>query len=317
MVLCVNGGTAMKIGTHNGVFHADDVFACAIISTLSKEESEFVRTRDQALLDECDVVVDVGGTHHAPSGRFDHHQKGGAGARPNGVPYSSAGLVWKHYWHDFLGEALYHLDVPVYGSWYTRPLMEKVDRDLIQGIDAADSGFKLFTGGEPVAEGIRAQSVSKVISGFNPTWLEETSFDEAFKLAVFFARNVLLRTVASAVAVLRAESAFLAACEGEGAVVVLDQTVPWAYDIQVPDGKLFVVFPAASGEQWMAQAVPPHPGSFAQRKSLPETWRGLRGSELAELTGVEDAIFCHNGLFICGAVSKEGALALAQLAVAT
>ena len=36
-----------------------------------------------------------------------------------------------------------------------------------------------------------------------------------------------------------------------------------------------------------------------------------------EMTKVEDAIFCHPGLFICGAKSKEGAIALAKLAINT
>lgn|GEM_PF-6359412 len=42
----------------------------------------------------------------------------------------------------------------------------------------------------------------------------------------------------------------------------------------------------------------------------------LDGDALAALTGVADATFAHRGLFIAGAVSREGALALAQLAVA-
>lgn len=33
------------------------------------------RTRDQKLLDECDIVVDVGGVFDPERRRFDHHQK--------------------------------------------------------------------------------------------------------------------------------------------------------------------------------------------------------------------------------------------------
>ena len=52
----------MKIGTHNGAFHCDEVLACAMLKQLTEyKEAEIVRTRDQALLDECDIVVDVGG----------------------------------------------------------------------------------------------------------------------------------------------------------------------------------------------------------------------------------------------------------------
>ncbi len=59
----------MKIGTHNGAFHCDEALACAILKTLPQyKEAEIVRTRDQAILDTCDIVVDVGGV-------FDHEKK--------------------------------------------------------------------------------------------------------------------------------------------------------------------------------------------------------------------------------------------------
>ena len=42
----------------------------------------------------------------------------------------------------------------------------------------------------------------------------------------------------------------------------------------------------------------------------------LRDQALADVTGVADAVFCHNGVFIAGAKSKQGALQLAAMAVA-
>jgi uncharacterized UPF0160 family protein len=38
--------------------------------------------------------------------------------------------------------------------------------------------------------------------------------------------------------------------------------------------------------------------------------------ELAQVTGVADAVFCHNKLFMAVAKSKEGAIKLAELALA-
>ena len=38
---------------------------------------------------------------------------------------------------------------------------------------------------------------------------------------------------------------------------------------------------------------------------------------VAEITGVEDAVFCHNHRFICAAESKEGAIKLAKLALSS
>ena len=52
----------MKIGTHNGSFHCDEVLACAMLKHLPDyKEAEIVRTRDQSILEKCDIVVDVGG----------------------------------------------------------------------------------------------------------------------------------------------------------------------------------------------------------------------------------------------------------------
>ena len=53
---------------------------------------------------------------------------------------------------------------------------------------------------------------------------------------------------------------------------------------------------------------------FLRRKYFPESWAGKRDSELAGITGVLDAVFCHNHRFIAVAGSKEGAFALAKLA---
>jgi uncharacterized UPF0160 family protein len=38
-------------------------------------------------------IFDIGGEYEEENNLFDHHQKGGAGVRENGVQYSSFGLV--------------------------------------------------------------------------------------------------------------------------------------------------------------------------------------------------------------------------------
>jgi len=51
------------------------------------------------------------------------------------------------------------------------------------------------------------------------------------------------------------------------------------------------------------------------RKGLPETWRGVRGEMLANISGVPDASFCHTSGFIAGAKSKNGVLQMAKIAL--
>lgn len=50
----------MIIATHNGKFHADDVFGVALLTDLYPDAT-IVRTRDPQMLDTADIVLDVGG----------------------------------------------------------------------------------------------------------------------------------------------------------------------------------------------------------------------------------------------------------------
>ena len=76
---------------------------------------------------------------------------------------------------------------------------------------------------------------------------------------------------------------------------------------------LFVVYPKRQG--WGLEAVPRALGSFENRRDLPAAWAGLDGPELARLTGVEDALFCHAKRFLAVARSREGIAALAKQAL--
>lgn len=65
--------------THNGVFHADEVFACALIKSFISNEVEILRTRDKVLIDEAirskfTYVLDIGGIYCENDLNFDHHQ---------------------------------------------------------------------------------------------------------------------------------------------------------------------------------------------------------------------------------------------------
>jgi uncharacterized UPF0160 family protein len=94
--------------THNGSFHSDDIFACATISLIlekKKQKFEIIRTRDEKIIPTGDYVFDVGGVYNPKKNRFDHHQKGGAGKRVNGIEYASIGLVWKKFGKELAGSA--------------------------------------------------------------------------------------------------------------------------------------------------------------------------------------------------------------------
>jgi uncharacterized UPF0160 family protein len=90
---------AITVKTHNGVFHADEAMAIALISLYEKkgigrvtstpEKSDnfinIIRTRDVTV--DATYTVDVGGVYDPDNGQFDHHQSSYGGE------LSSAGMV--------------------------------------------------------------------------------------------------------------------------------------------------------------------------------------------------------------------------------
>ncbi|MFQ3265592.1 MAG: uncharacterized UPF0160 family protein, partial [Colwellia sp.] len=62
------------IATHNGNFHADDVFSIAALKNIFPS-IKLIRTRNLELIAKADIVIDVGGEYDADAGRFDHHQR--------------------------------------------------------------------------------------------------------------------------------------------------------------------------------------------------------------------------------------------------
>ena len=197
------------------------------------------------------IVYDIG------FGTFDHHQKGGNGARENGVPYAACGLIWKEFGHKIVAD-----------TCNPELVWNLIDRGLIQGIDAGDNGAL-----PKLDYPAQAMSFSAVISGFNPNWDSNEDPDEAFAKAVAFAEVVFDNTLESATSKAKAKQIVDEAIEkSEGHVMVLDQFAPWQEFVfsstnSKADEIQFVVFPSnRGGYNW--QCVPDGLGSFEQRLSL-------------------------------------------------
>jgi len=291
----------MIVATHPGNFHADDVFAVAVLE-LVHGRLEVLRTRDPERQAAADLRVDVGGRHDPATGDFDHHQRGGAGERENGIRYASFGLVWRAH-----GEALA-------GS---PDAAAAIDERLVCGVDANDVGQTLI---EPLIGDIRPMSVSGVIAALNPAWDEALSPEEEdarFAQAVALAREMLERELAGAAAFGRARDLVAAAIRRaeDPRVIELGSNMPWrdAVVTSAPEA-LYVVYPKSDG--WGAQAVPRELGSFENRLSFPADWRGRSGGDLASATGVDDAVFCHAAGFYASAGSRDGIVALVAASIA-
>lgn len=300
MVLGILHMQSVTIITHSGSFHPDDVFAVSTL-LLSMEKHSVkalvVRTRDQATIERGDFVVDVGGVYDPATERFDHHQIGGAGERDNGIPYASFGLVWKKYGEEVSGSA---------------SVAVEIERRLVLQVDALDNGTEILV---PKNGAVRPYLINHAIFAFLPTWKNSGGVDDAFLRAVDFAKDILLREIANTKdrleGVAHVERAYREAPDKR--IIVLDREYLWAEIIDQYPEPLFVVYPQE--DRYHVKAVRTELSSFATKVSFPETWAGKRDAELARVTGVSDALFCHNKRFIAVARTKEGALALATTAL--
>ena len=92
---------SLHLYTHDGLFHADDVFATALISLMTKEYDVTRGPDTEIPEDKTDwIIFDIGG------GEFDHHSpenKEANGCHPNtDIPYAACGLIWKKYYQEIL-----------------------------------------------------------------------------------------------------------------------------------------------------------------------------------------------------------------------
>ena len=290
--------TSVKtIAVHDGTFHADDVFASAIIRML-RPDIEIIRTRDEEKLAAAGMRIDVGGKHQPSTGDFDHHMTGGCGARKNGFPYAACGLLWKQF-----GMLLAK----------NEKVFDKVDRQLIQSIDAVDSGYSF---GEDKLV-YQHYTISDSIDSFNPAWIDaDQDSDAAFLRALDFAQTILSNEIRHSTAFEAARGKVQEAIRNskDPRYIVLDGYCPWQEVVVLETNAQFVLFPSATGD-WRIRAVPDRIGSFFTRRSLPKHWGGLSREQLVAVTGIEDALFCHQALFIAGARSREGAMRMLELAL--
>ena len=309
----------MVIVTHSGKFHADDAWAVAVLKILYPQ-GEVVRTRDEAQVEAADFAVDVGGIWDAATGRFDHHQKGFAGARSTGVPYASAGLVWKEFGARCVSLlAATHIGHHLSDNEAT-DLAHAIDTDIVQYLDLSDVGAaKNAPGG---------YGLSAVVSGFNPNWLDEQRLGygaaaDAHRLSQFTrAMEMLTDIMINAVkyrvgALLSVGLVRQAEVLEEGRLLFLENgAMPWAQIVRKEMPKvLFVISHNIAEERYMIHTIPVSAENFKARADLPQAWAGLRDANLAAVTGVPDAGFCHNGRFIASAKSYEGIRTMATLAL--
>lgn len=280
------------------------------------------------MLNELDIIVDVGAEYDFSRLRLDHHQNTFSEywnkecPKIGDIKLSSAGLVYRHFGKDFIRsmtKQIYDQDLTEAQIDYLYPLLYK---KLILEIDAIDNGVSEAKEMKYMVGSGLASRVGRL----NPDW--ESTDKEAqhtqFKKAMVIAEEELVWKIKELTQTrLKVYEYVKGAFEKKeqfhpsGELMCLEKGCMWKgplFELEEEFGQQgkvkFVLYPDQR-QQWRIQTVPPSEGSFDQRVSLKKEWRGVRDQELGSVSGIEDAIFVHASGFIGGAVSQASCIRMA------
>ena len=196
--------------THSGRFHVDDVLSTVFLSKILNEVI-LLRTPTYENIDATNkIVYDIG------QGQFDHHQKNRNGKRPNGIYYSSIGLLWKEFGKEYLKT----LNVNNIEKTF-----KYIDEELIQYIDAADN---------MQTEYVKNKILPDFIKLCNPEWNEKTEENEAFIKALKLADEFWEVYIKHAIAVVEATEIILKKIEVcKDCYLILDTDMPYKRAISI------------------------------------------------------------------------------------
>lgn len=296
--------------THSGGFHADELLSSVILTRLYPT-AQIVRSRAPEWITPASdrIIYDVGGAYDATQQIFDHHQRG-APLREDGQPYSSFGLVWKHYGRAYLAD----WGVP---ADHVEAVHQSFDTKFVLPVDLMDNGALSPGAAGPLAD----LTLPSLLETLKPVFddKEPGADDRGFHAALVIARAVVEAAIRQRAAKLRAETLVFdaIAATGKGRVLELPMGMPFRPAIVKAgaDHLLFVIHPR--DKDWCITGIRKSDDSFDQRADLPAAWAGLSNSELETVSGVKGATFCHNGRFIAAANSREAILEMAKIAVET
>lgn len=300
--------TITHLVTHSGGFHADELMSSAILTRLYPDAT-LLRTRDRSWITPANdrIIYDVGGDYDADAQIFDHHQRPSP-LREDEQPYSSFGLIWKHFGDAYLAD----LGVP---EADIESVHTSVDTKFVLPIDLLDNGAM-----DPsVAGPLSVLTLPSLLGSLKPVFddASPTADDDAFHSALPIAARFIEAFIANVAAKNRAQGIVEAAIAnaGEGAILELPMGMPYRSSLlkMEADHILFVVNPR--GANWTLNGIKLSHDTFDQRADLPASWAGLTDAALEDATGVQGAKFCHNARFIAVANSREAIMEMAAIAV--
>lgn len=281
-----------KFITHSGIFHPDDVFSTAFLDKVFPN-NKVIRVNKVEKVKQDQIVYDIG------FGKFDHHGKD-ARWRNEKLKYSSFGLLWKTYGHQYLEKITPHY----------QDVWEKIDEKLVCQIDGIDNGNfpKIIADYELL-------DLDKVIDLYNKNWDSKDDNDEQFLKAVFVASelldNLIKREISYSIAF---KKVIRIINNTEGDILYLDEYMPYEEAIFYNNNNnrfKAIIYPANRGG-FNIKLITISKESYELKYHFPEEWCGLEEKELINKSKIRTLRFIHSNGFIASTGTKEDAYLLCK-----
>ena len=263
----------IQVVTHSGIFHADEVFACALLCiAYGRENVGIIRSRDNNVLstavsDFNTWVIDVGGEYSSEYLNFDHHMRDFNLTNSFGNKLSSFGMVVQ--------------------ALLRRTLFIEVKDSLLEfsnKVDMLDNGVK------------KAEDLT-FISVFNSYSDNEViNFYAALQTAIDYLRSLMNQWKEDHLTNLRLNDAL--GNMTEDGIIYHSSYIPVDERANaIPEAKL-VIYKNKQGTYNIQSVNVGETKDFSVRCPAPSKWLGLRDNELIRASGGLPLVFCHVGGFL-------------------
>ena len=257
----------INVLVHDGPFHADDVFAVALLKYYYKDKTIKVTRSRTANYDNFDYVVDVGRKYDGVK-FFDHHQ--GGLYWDNEIPKASLGLLF---------EDLYKTKLDAY-------VFKTILEILVYPIDARDCGYMTIN---------QYQHLGLWVEAMVPGWTvkDPNVIEEKFNISVDMAKNIIAGVMERALlkksaSILVEDALHNSVYKG---VLILNIPAPWKHVVTYGDVR-FVAHPRDGSPEWNIQAINKPTKTYDLEEPLPKSID-------------KDVIFVHNSRHLATVANKE------------
>lgn len=291
MIKLVDNINEAEYITHGATMHADELFATAFLELYKKELKLFRTNQIDANEYKDKIIYDIG------YGEFDHHMTN-AKVRPNGIKYSSFGLLWEKYGKEYLkNQNIDNID----------EVYDYITKDIVEQIDANDNGQF-----PKIESNHRVTTLPDVFKLFNPKVFSNEEENTQFIKAVEVARTILEEEILYAITKVKTKEIIIDKLKNNNNknYLVLDKYLPYEETILTEElGKdiLFVIYPSKRGG-YAIKTVPKSIEDRSLKLPFPKEWKGLRDKELEEKSNIKGLIFCHSSQFIATVTSLDVAI---------